>query len=51
MISPEDLQLFAFADDPLSALESLQSWLAPEPTRAAPAFAGSHPDGDDYGAT
>ena len=52
MISPEDLQLFAFVDDPSSALGLLQAWLAPEPTRATPAFAGSHPDGeDDYGAT
>src|SRR5262249_19628615 len=52
MISPDDLQLFQFVDDPLSAFDLLQTWLAPEPARATPAFAGSHPDGDDdYGAT
>jgi uncharacterized protein (TIGR00730 family) len=52
MISPEDLQLFAFADDPSSAFALLQAWLGPEPARSTPAFAGSHPDGaDDYGAT
>ena len=52
MISPEDLQLFAFVDDPLSAFGLLQAWLAPEPPRPTPAFAGSHPDGeDDYAAT
>jgi uncharacterized protein (TIGR00730 family) len=45
MISPEDLELFAFVDDPVTALGLLQAWLAPEPPRDTPAFAGSHPDG------
>ena len=47
MISPEDLDLFAFVDDPAQALGLLQSWLEPEPARATPAFAASHPDGQE----
>ncbi|HYD39880.1 MAG TPA: TIGR00730 family Rossman fold protein [Anaeromyxobacter sp.] len=31
MISPGDLELFTYADDPDSALRLLQSWLVPEP--------------------
>src|SRR4051812_28359674 len=49
MISPEDLALFAFVDDPAEALGLLQAWLEPEPARAAPAFAASHPDSDGSG--
>ena len=52
MISPEDLALFAFVDDPAAAFALLTAWLAPEPTSGSPAFAGSHPDTDeDYAAT
>jgi len=32
MISPEDLDLFQYADDPASALALLQSGIAAEPT-------------------
>ena len=46
MISPEDLALFAFVDDPAQALGLLQAWLAPEPAQPVPAFAASHPDGE-----
>jgi len=49
MISPEDLALFAFVDDPAEALALLQAWLAPEPARPSPAFAASHPDCGDSG--
>ncbi|HVO21778.1 MAG TPA: TIGR00730 family Rossman fold protein [Anaeromyxobacter sp.] len=41
MISPEDLSLFTFADDPATALGLLQTWLIPEPGPAAPDLAGS----------
>ena len=49
MISPEDLALFAFVDDPAEALALLQAWLEPEPARPTPAFAASHPDSDGSG--
>jgi uncharacterized protein (TIGR00730 family) len=41
MISPEDLGLFAWADDPASALALLQEGLAATPEGPTPAFAGS----------
>jgi uncharacterized protein (TIGR00730 family) len=41
VISPEDLELFHFADDPASALAYLQSRLAPEAGAPAPCFARS----------
>jgi uncharacterized protein (TIGR00730 family) len=41
MISPEDLELFQFADDPATALHLLQSRLEPEAQPATPAFAHS----------
>jgi uncharacterized protein (TIGR00730 family) len=41
MISAEDLQLFQYADDPVSALELLQTGLAAEQEEATPAFAHS----------
>jgi uncharacterized protein (TIGR00730 family) len=41
MISPEDLQLFQFADDPAAALSLLQGSLAGVPEAKEPAFARS----------
>jgi uncharacterized protein (TIGR00730 family) len=43
VISPEDLNLFEFADDPHTALAILKDKLEPTPpaTKAAPAFAHS----------
>jgi uncharacterized protein (TIGR00730 family) len=41
MISPEDLKLFSFADDPASALDLLQKGLRTRPQEKAPAFAHS----------
>jgi uncharacterized protein (TIGR00730 family) len=41
VISPEDLGLFTFADDPDTALRLLQGWLRPEPEGDQPAFADS----------
>jgi uncharacterized protein (TIGR00730 family) len=41
MIDREDLRLFQFADDPLSALSLLQAGLAAEPGAAMPDFARS----------
>jgi len=41
VISREDLGLFEFADDPASALRTLQSRLEPKPTAGAPVFAHS----------
>ena len=41
MISPEDLDLFRYADDPATALGLLQSALAPEGEETAPSFAHS----------
>ena len=41
MISPEDLELFKFADDPASALAMLKVGLAAELEQPAPAFAHS----------
>ena len=38
MISPEDLQLFQYADDPATAMALLQAALVPEPEAATPAF-------------
>ncbi len=41
MISPEDLELFEWADDPQTALAVLQAGLAATPEGPTPAFAGS----------
>jgi uncharacterized protein (TIGR00730 family) len=41
MVSPEDLELFQFADDPASALRLLQTRLEPDTQEATPAFAHS----------
>ncbi len=41
MISPEDLKLFSFADDPAGALGLLQKGLRAQPEETAPAFAHS----------
>ena len=41
MISPEDLELFRYADDPATALRQLQAGLASEAENATPAFAHS----------
>jgi uncharacterized protein (TIGR00730 family) len=41
MISPEDLRLFRYVDDPASALSMLKSELATEAEDASPAFAHS----------
>jgi uncharacterized protein (TIGR00730 family) len=41
MISPEDLKLFQFADDPATALQILQRGLDTKAPRATPAFATS----------
>jgi uncharacterized protein (TIGR00730 family) len=41
MISPEDLELFQFADDPTAALHLLQARLEPDAEAATPAFARS----------
>jgi hypothetical protein len=40
-ISPEDLQLFKFADDPAAALKILQEGIVSGTTEAAPDFAHS----------
>ena len=45
-IAREDLELFEFADTPAAALSLLQSGLATEPERRAPAFAHSKATGD-----
>jgi len=41
VISPDDLELFTFADDPGSALGLLQSWLKPEQEAAEPILPAS----------
>jgi hypothetical protein len=41
MISPEDLKLFSFADDPATALGLLQKGLSAQPEETPPAFAHS----------
>jgi hypothetical protein len=41
MISPEDLQLFEFADDPAGALKLLKTAIEVEPEEKTPAFAHS----------
>ena len=41
MISPDDLKLFQYADDPPTALGLLQASLATAPEEASPAFAHS----------
>lgn len=41
MISPQDLQLFAFADDPAVALKLLKGAIEVDPEEATPAFAYS----------
>jgi hypothetical protein len=41
MISPEDLKLFSFADDPARALGLLQKGLRAQPEETPPAFAHS----------
>ncbi|HEY6003988.1 MAG TPA: TIGR00730 family Rossman fold protein [Anaeromyxobacter sp.] len=45
MVSPEDLDLFTYADDPAEALALLQKWLRPEPGAPTPAFADSRRSG------
>ena len=40
-ISPEDLELFSFADDPAAALRLLQKGLRAQPEETPPAFAHS----------
>jgi uncharacterized protein (TIGR00730 family) len=42
MISPKDLTLFEFADEPVAALNILKSRLPAEPVEDTPAFAHSH---------
>jgi len=42
MISPDDLQLFEFADDPTAALHLLQARLQAEAAEETPSFARSH---------
>lgn len=42
MISPEDLALFQFADEPAGALKILKERLEVEPTEVSPGFAHSH---------
>ena len=41
MVSPEDLELFSFADDPAGALRLLQNGLKAQPEEEPPAFAHS----------
>jgi len=48
MISPDDLKLFEFADDPTSALRLLQSRLRPAPQEATPNFAHSNTAREDH---
>jgi uncharacterized protein (TIGR00730 family) len=50
MISPEDLKLFQFADDPATALQILQGGLDTGVTEAMPAFAPSCTPEEDNGA-
>ena len=45
MISPEDVGLFQYADDPVTALSLLQARLRAQPPEATPAFAGSRCEG------
>lgn len=45
MISPEDLDLFQYADDPVTALGLLQARLGVESPEATPDFAGSRCEG------
>ena len=48
MISPEDLALFTFADDPEAAISLLQGWLKPEPEAGTPDLPSSRaPDTED----
>ncbi|MEO8135273.1 MAG: LOG family protein [Betaproteobacteria bacterium] len=49
MISPDDLLLFQFADNPAVALALLQAGIAAEPAPAAPAFAHSRTPPQDDG--
>ena len=46
MISPDDLRLFHYADDPATALGLLQAALTTEPEERAPAFASSRTPSD-----
>jgi predicted Rossmann-fold nucleotide-binding protein len=41
MVSPEDLQLFEYVDNPAMAFEMLQAALVPEQPDKVPAFASS----------
>jgi len=50
VIDRSDLQLFAFADDPASALRILQAKLPIEPEPITPAFAKSRTSRDEGGA-
>ena len=45
MISPEDLGLFEYADEPAAALRILQAGLSAEFEAATPDFAGSRCEG------
>jgi uncharacterized protein (TIGR00730 family) len=45
LISPEDLRLFQYADDPQTAFDLLRAQLATEPARQQPAFAHSRTTG------
>jgi hypothetical protein len=47
MISPEDLRLFQYVDDPAAALALLQAALVPAPEAATPAFAPSRTPPED----
>ncbi len=47
MISPEDLSLFEYVDDPMTALGCLQRGLAAQPEESTPAFAHSRCPRDD----
>jgi uncharacterized protein (TIGR00730 family) len=49
MIAREDLQLFTFADDPVTALGLLRSWLRPEAEEPTPAIAPSRFSSDGSG--
>jgi uncharacterized protein (TIGR00730 family) len=49
VISPEDLNLFEFADDPRTALQILQNKLEPAPAPAAPQFAHSRTEESNDG--
>jgi hypothetical protein len=47
MISPEDVALFQYVDDPATALDLLQKGLAIDANAATPDFAGSRSSDDE----